>query len=67
MSSRPQKLRPTIEELLDNEFYVIDCEYFDYLNIDNYKTAKHYTPKLKDKYLNVVGKITWWKWLQWFY
>lgn len=57
MSSRPQKLRPTIEELLDNEFYVIDCEYFDYLNNDNYKTAKHYTPKLKDQYLKVVGKI----------
>ena len=55
---RPQKLRPTIEELLDNEFYVIDCEYFDYLNIDNYKNAKHYPPKLKDKYLKVEGKIT---------
>ena len=55
---RPQKLRPTIEELLDNEFYVIDCEYFDYLNIDNYKNAKHYHPKLKDKYLKVEGKIT---------
>ena len=55
---RPQKLRPTIEELLDNEFYVIDCEYFDYLNIDNYKNAKNYPPKLKDKYLKVEGKIT---------
>ena len=55
---RPQKLRPTIEELLDNEFYVINCEYFDYLNIDNYKNAKHYPPKLKDKYLKVEGKIT---------
>ena len=55
---RPQKLRPTIEELLDNEFYVINCEYFDYLNIDNYKNAKNYPPKLKDKYLKVEGKIT---------
>ena len=50
---RPQKLRPTIEEQLDNEFYIIDCGYFDYLNIDNYKNAKHYTPKLKDKYLRL--------------
>ena len=55
---RPQKLRPLTDELLDNEFYVVDSCYFDYLTIDNYKKAKNYPPKLKEKYLKVEGKIT---------
>ena len=46
------------DELLDNEFYVVDSCYFDYLTIDNYKKAKNYPPKLKEKYLQVEGKIT---------